>query len=136
SGEARDEATKAAEALSKRLDVRVVGSWSDATKSDLVVLHRETAHSGWAAQLVELGKLAAKALVVVARNPRGLLDSLNDEAMAPMCNTKTIAPDLWQIGRAREHVYFHARRLGLVEHVAPALRPCVARMHGFLGDTT
>lgn len=134
--DAADVARAAADVLARRASVSVVSHWADAAKSDVVVLYREKEHDAWAAQLVELGKLAALALIVVVRNPRGLLDRVAGDAPPPMCHTKAIAPVLWQIGRVREHLFLDAGSLAMVEQMAPKLRPRLARLHAFLVDTT
>jgi hypothetical protein len=128
-------ARAAAAALEKRASVRVVEAWSDAGKSDAIIVYGETAHDGWAAQLAELGKLSARALIVVVRNPRGILDRLASPPLAPMCHTSAIAPVLWQIGRVREHVFFDGGRLAHALEASPKLQARVARMHAFLVDT-
>ena len=139
--EARAVAEGAIRSLPKGTNGRVVADWADAPKSDVIVVYREMAREGWAAQLEALGKIATHALVVVVKNPRGLVDRIHGDDLAPMCHTKTIAPVLWQIGRVREHVFFgHAfsgmARYGLFEQASPKLLPRVARMHAFLVDTT
>lgn len=130
-----------------KADVRVAGN-DDVVlpKSDLVVLHGGKPLD-WQSTLVALGKLATRALVVVAENPgtwpdqaRALFtwkkDASGVGAPSDWGRTSELAPVLWAIGRVREHEF-----LDVPSFAAPSSRFArfasrLAPSHAFVVDVT
>jgi hypothetical protein len=126
------------------VEVRVGRDVATLPRCDLVVTVGELARlPDWTSELAALAERAARVLVVVVPNPRGLLDRLAGHARAPVCATAVIAPALWAAGRVREHVYFDVpslEGLGSLSTLSASLparvRATLARQHAFLVDTT
>jgi hypothetical protein len=106
-----------------RIDVRVC---ADATRaadtlppSDLVIVyHALSLVDDWRSYLRGLARLARKVLVVTVCNPdnwgvaairlAGRLRGRRDLEPPEAWCTDALAPELWSVGRVREHVYFDA----------------------------
>jgi hypothetical protein len=87
--------------------------------SDLVIAyHAVPLVDDWRGYLQVLGKLARKALVVTVCNPDNWgvvairvasgLRGLRGMKAPETWRTEVLAPELWNLGRVREHVYFDA----------------------------
>jgi hypothetical protein len=126
------------------VEVRAGGDVAALSRCDLVVTVGELARlPDWRSELAALADRAARVLVVVLPNPRGLMDRVAGHARAPVCATDVIAPALWTAGRVREHVYFDVPTLeglgplaSLSASLPPRVRATLARQHAFLVDTT
>jgi hypothetical protein len=79
-------------------------------QSDLVLAYHAVSFvDDWRAHVRALGKLARKLLVVTVCNPDnwGVVAIRMRGMKPPACwRTDVLAPELWQLGRVREHVYF------------------------------
>lgn len=122
--EAHAEITRAVYASSNAADhVKVVvageGDVESLPKSDMVICYHALSFVGdWQAYLEKVGKLAKKVLVVAVCNPDNwgvtLMKTLarvqGHKKAGPPDNwyTDKLAPELWKIGRVREHTYFDA----------------------------
>ena len=110
-------------AAASSVDVRVVRDPTRAADelpaSDLVIAyHALSLVEDFRAYVRTLAKLARKALVVTVCNPQnwgvaairlaGRLRGLRGLEPPPAWRTDVLAPELWTIGRVREHVYFDA----------------------------
>jgi hypothetical protein len=104
-------------------DVRVVGDPSQAPErlapADLVIAyHALPLVDDWRGYLRGLARLARKLLVVTVCNPdnwgvaairfAGRLRGRRDLEPPETWRTEVLAPELWSIGRVRDHVYFDA----------------------------
>jgi hypothetical protein len=103
-------------------DVRVVADEAragDLPPSDLVLAyHALPLVADWRGYLRALAKLARKALVVTVCNPDnwgvtairlvGRLRGRRDLDVPESWKTEAIAPELWSLGRVRDHFYFDA----------------------------
>jgi hypothetical protein len=127
---ATDEKARLARAVYARagapVDVRVVpprqapdGGWGDLPPSDMVVAyHALPLVDDWRSYLRAVARLARKVLVVTVCNPdnwgvaairlAGRLRGRRDLAPPESWRTDVLAPELWALGRVREHVYFDA----------------------------
>jgi hypothetical protein len=95
------------------VEVRVAPSRIDELPpSDLVLAYHALSFVGdWRAHLRSLAKLARKALIVTVCNPDnwGVVAIRMRGMKPPDCwRTDVLAPELWQLGRVRDHVYFDA----------------------------
>jgi hypothetical protein len=106
-----------------KVEVRVVTDPMNAAvelpPSDLVVAyHALPLADDWRAYLGVLAKIAKKALIVTVCNPDNWgvaairlasgLRGLRGTAPPPVWQTQVLAPELWKVGRVRDHVYFDA----------------------------
>jgi hypothetical protein len=113
----------AAEGAADRVDVRVVPDLMRAAEvlppSDMVIAyHSVSLVDDWRGYLHAVAKLARKVLVVTECNPDnwgfaavGTLAKLRgrrDLELPETWRTDVLAPELWRIGRVRDHVYFDA----------------------------
>jgi hypothetical protein len=104
------------------VDVRVVADPMNAValpSSDLVVAyHALPLVDEWRAYLAVLAKIAKKVLIVTVCNPDNWgvaairlasgLRGLRGVAPPPVWQTQVLAPELWKVGRVRDHIYFDA----------------------------
>ena len=126
------------------VEVRLGRDVAALPRCDLVITVGELARlPDWTSELAALAERAARVLVVVLPNPRGLLDRLAGHARAHVCRTDVIAPALWARGRVREHVYFDVPILegpgplaSLSASLPPRVHAALARQHAFLVDTS
>ncbi|HTQ44035.1 MAG TPA: hypothetical protein VMI75_14855 [Polyangiaceae bacterium] len=113
----------AAEGAAERVDVRVVPDLMRAAEvlppSDMVIAyHSVSLVDDWRGYLHAVAKLARKVLVVTECNPdnwgfaavRTLAKLRGRRDLEPpeTWRTDVLAPELWSIGRVRDHVYFDA----------------------------
>ncbi len=106
-----------------RVDVRVVTDPAHVAErlapADMVVAyHALPLVDDWRAYLRALAKLARKVLVVTVCNPdnwgvaairfAGRLRGRRDLEPPETWRTEVLAPELWSVGRVRDHVYFDA----------------------------
>ena len=139
-------AQEAARALAgiASVEVRVGRDVAALPRCDLVVTVGELARlPDWTSELAALAERAARVLVVVLPNPRGVLDRLAGHARAQVCRTDVIAPALWASGRVREHVYLDVPGLdglgplaSLSASLPRRVHAMLARQHAFLVDTS
>jgi hypothetical protein len=96
------------------VEVRVGGAAriDELPPSDLVLAYHAVSFvADWRTHLRALAKLAKKLLVVTVCNPDnwGVVAIRMRGMKPPACwRTDVLAPELWQLGRVREHVYFDA----------------------------
>jgi hypothetical protein len=105
------------------VDVRVVADLVHAAQelapSDLVVMyHALPLMHDWRAYLRGFARLAKKVLIVTVCNPDNwgvaairvgsALRGIRDIEPPAVWRTEVLAPELWNVGRVREHVYFDA----------------------------
>lgn len=104
------------------VDVRVVADASEVASlppSDMVIAyHALPLVDDWRSYLAAVGKLARKVLVVTVCNPdnwgvaairtAGRLRGRKDLEAPETWRTDVLAPELWNLGRVRDHVYFDA----------------------------
>jgi hypothetical protein len=105
------------------VEVRVVAdpmrAAADLAPSDLVIAyHSLPLVDDWRGYLHAVAKLARKALVVTVCNPdnwgvaairfAGRLRGRRDLEAPETWRTEVLAPELWSVGRVRDHVYFDA----------------------------
>lgn len=113
----------AAEGVADRVDVRVVADPMRAAEvlppADMVIAyHSVSLVDDWRAYLHAVAKLARKVLVVTECNPdnwgfaavRTLAKLRGRRDLEPpeTWRTDVLAPELWSLGRVRDHVYFDA----------------------------
>lgn len=110
--------------VTSRLDVSAATDLTNATKHDLVVAVGSLGEGDWRPRVHTLAQLSGKALVVVVPNAdhwgtrlRGVLGRRTPESSL----TRMLAPELWKLGRVRDHVYLDGSRR-------------TARLHAFLVD--
>jgi hypothetical protein len=98
------------------VDVRVVSDEArvgELPGSDLVlVYHALPFVDDWKRYLQTMGKLAKKVLVVATCNPHNwgftAVSWIGGVKAPDVWRTETLAPELWNLGRVRDHVYFDA----------------------------
>jgi hypothetical protein len=105
------------------VDVRVIAdpvhAAKELTSCDLVVMyHALPLMDDWRAYLRGFARLAKKLLVVTVCNPdnwgvavirvASALRGIRDIEPPAVWKTEVLAPELWSVGRVREHVYFDA----------------------------
>jgi hypothetical protein len=116
-------AVYASEGAGDRAEVHVVADPMQAAEvlppSDLVIAyHSVSLVDDWRGYLRVLARLARKVLVVTECNPDNWgfasvsmlarLRGRRELAPPPTWRTDVLAPELWSLGRVREHVYFDA----------------------------
>jgi hypothetical protein len=105
------------------VDVRIVADPMSAASQlpacDLVVAyHSLPLVDDWRGYLQQIAKLAKKAIVVTVCNPdnwgvtavrlTSVLRGLRGFSPPDVWHTEILAPELWSVGRVRDHVYFDA----------------------------
>jgi hypothetical protein len=101
-------------------EVRVATDAADTSRlprADLVIAYHALSFVGdWRAHLASVARLAKKLVVVTTCNPDnwgvailrdvGRLRGIAGLEPPPFWRTDTLAPELWRLGRVREHEYF------------------------------
>jgi len=91
---------------------------ADVAPHDMVIVYHAFQSPNWRDYLRVVGRLAKKVLIVATCNPdnwgvglvrvTGALRGIRGLGPPPAWRTAVLAPELWEIGRVRDHVYFDA----------------------------